>query len=178
MAGTLVGYDDRERFPRKCYDAANHRALRWFENCSRSVNTNTAMNGTDRALIRVAGFVDYNKVLNRTAEYSVIVSITGTKISMQYNRRKDHNRDTYYTYGDQLMIVDAQNPNANYLLAALPQPNVNGGNASVSNNGSSIYNSVQTGRIEVCQRAMDGTIDYLLISYSPFNGTSMCPTNR
>jgi hypothetical protein len=161
MGGSLVGFDDRERFPLKCYDAGNHLTAQWFASNTRTVNSP----GGERSLIKLAAFTDYNSVASQPATYSVVAVVANTKIAMQYNRKKAHNIDTNL-YPDQVVIVDSSSADRNSFLAGLKSRRVAP--------SESVYNSFATGRIEICDMLVEGSVDVALVSFSEFNGPSMC----
>jgi hypothetical protein len=162
MGGTLVGYDDRERFPLKCYDAGNHFMSQWFNSNTRYVDNG----GYERTVVRLAAFTDYGLIPLDPWSYSILVVIANTKIVMQYNRRKAHNIDTNL-HVDEVVIIDASSADRNTFVAGLKSRRVSP--------YESVYNSYATGRIEICDLTVEGAIDYALVSVSEFNGPSMCP---
>jgi hypothetical protein len=187
MSGVVSGYHDQERFPRLCYNSACHISLGWFNNRMLDITgpSPTISSATtawvNTGPVRVAAFVDYATIEQQYATSSInpppqyywnIVVRINSFVSLQYNKAKLHNSDVYEN-GDHVVIVDDRGVDATYFIAAL-RPCTTADAASVC-----IYDSPDTGRIEVCGygRTDETGIDFAIVSLSEYNGLSYCHVN-
>jgi len=97
MGGAVQTYDDQDGFPQKCYNAANHAQLGWYDDRKIVLNPNVPQK------IRLAAFAHYDRTVPNT---HYIVASTGN-VFMQFNRGTGINSGTY-EYKDYLVIVAQQ----------------------------------------------------------------------
>jgi hypothetical protein len=130
--GDSTGYMGRSEpvawVPRKCYNAAQHWALGWYEPHLRlSLAEPTATTTTSDApvlpiRITVAAFVDYAKIsVDDDTSMVVLVQLNDSSVYLQFNRAKDYNIGTDMLQ-DQVVIVQDEEENT-LLLAGLDMDN-------------------------------------------------------
>ena len=73
----------------KCFNAANHDQLGWFQDRSLTLTT-SSLQGKPPILLQVAAFVDYS-ITDKSTPVNVKIN---NKYFMQYNRNTKHNRGT------------------------------------------------------------------------------------
>jgi hypothetical protein len=169
MSGVVPGYHNVERGPLMCYNSAAHITLGWFDDYLLDIKDTSSLQGP----IRLAAFADYTELKKEKGKpekyWNVLVRIND-KVSFQYNRAKKHNSGVYED-ADHVNIVVDDSLDATYELASLrPCNSTDVGTAAC------VYDSAETGRIEVCKvghQALND-IDYAIVSITEHRGPSLC----
>ena len=163
--------------PQKCYNAAQHWQLGWFEGGSNeqpSVSFRLSLSDDSSSpqlplRINVAAFVDYSKIVssldaNSSDESFVVLVQVTPNIYLQYNRAKAYNVGTDTVYANEIVIVEQDSDDLSTRVLASLQSD------------ESYVTVTDTNRIiHVCDIIMNDTnndvIDYAIIAISDSHNT-------
>ena len=104
--------------PRKCYNAAQHWQLGWYD-ATNAQGESLRVSVVDASLPlqgSVAAFVDHEKVQN---EKMVVLVQVESDIYLQFNRAKSYNSGTEFLFADKVVIVRDDGIDGTRLLATL-----------------------------------------------------------
>lgn len=151
--------------PQKCYDAAQHWFLGWYDENQRISLTTDNLPLLPPQQITVAAFVDHNKLNYGNSHMAILLQLNGNTY-LQFNRAKSYNAGTDTSTADRLVIV-RDIGSRTVLLAGLDDVQ----NAVYQDGGWTV---------RVCRRVVnwqdESHIDYvvLAVSSSNNNDVSVC----